>query len=243
MIRRPYPFYYGWIIVAVSFLTIFFVLGTRSCFGLFYTAILAEYGWGRAETAGAFSLMMIFHACMAPFSGILIDRFGPRKLFPIGAVIVGIGLAASSLISEIWHLYLYFGIITAMGTNMQSYAPHMSLIPRWFIRRRGLASGLVLSGMGPGTMLLALLIGYIIGSSGWRYAYMVLSAIIFCVVVPMNAIFQRNGPEDVGQNIEGTDPAWNGEYSPSDKNHHGHNKQPLSHEIWTFKTAARTKAF
>ena len=243
MIYRAYPFYYGWIIVAVSFFTVFFVLGTRSCFGLFYTAILAEYGWGRAETAGAFSLMMVFHACMAPFTGILIDRFGPRKLFPMGAVIVGIGLAASSLISEIWHLYLCFGVITAMGTNMQSYAPHMSLIPRWFIRKRGLASGMVLSGLGPGTMLLALLIGFIIDREGWRYAYIVLSAIIFCVVVPMNALFQRNGPEEVGQTIEGAHPNLNDQYVSTDKNHRKHNERPIAQEIWTFQAAARTKAF
>ena len=112
--------------MAVSFLTIFFVLGTRFSFGLFYTAILSEYGWGRAETAGAFSLMMIFHALLSPVSGILIDRIGPRKLFPIGGIIVGIGLISSSFISEIWHLYLYFGVITAFGINTQSFAPHMS---------------------------------------------------------------------------------------------------------------------
>jgi len=66
LLQRPYRFYYGWVIVAVSFITVFFVMGTRVSLGLFYTAILTEYGWGRAETAGAFSLMMVIHAMMSP---------------------------------------------------------------------------------------------------------------------------------------------------------------------------------
>ena len=110
LLQRPYRFYYGWVIVAASFITVFFVMGTRFSLGLFYTAILADYGWGRAETAGAFSLMMVIHAVMSPVSGILIDRIGPRKLFPIGGIVFGIGLILSSLISEIWHLYLYLGL-------------------------------------------------------------------------------------------------------------------------------------
>jgi len=229
--------------VAVSFLTLFFALGTRFSFGIFYTAILAEYGWGRAETAGAFSLMMIFHALLSPISGILIDRIGPRKLFPIGGIIIGIGLIFSSFISEIWHLYVYFGLITAFGINTQSFAPHMSLIPRWFVRKKGLASGLVLSGNGTGTLIMAIIIGSIIDTAGWRVAFLTLAAFFFCLVVPINAILQRNGPEEVGQTIEGSG------LSLGPREMHGavsleqKTEKPLAHKMWTFKAALQTKAF
>jgi MFS family permease len=179
LLNRPYRFYYGWVIVAASFLTVFFVIGTRSSLGLFYSAILADYGWERAETAGAFSLMMIVHAVMSPVSGILIDRVGPRKLFPLGGIIFGIGLILSSLISEIWQLYLYLGLITAMGVTPQSYAPQMSRIPRWFVQKKGLASGLVLSGIGTGTLFMAIVIGLLITTAGWRSAFGILSLFIF----------------------------------------------------------------
>lgn len=243
LFHRPYRFYYGWVIVAVSFLTIFFVLGTRSSFGLFYTAILTEYGWGRAQTAGAFSLMMIFHSLLSPVSGILIDRIGPRKLFPIGGIIVGIGLILSSFISEIWQLYLCVGVIMALGINTQSFAPQMSLIPRWFIRKKGLASGLVLSGMGIGTLFMAMIIGFIIVRAGWRFAFITLSAFIFCFVVPLNALFQRNGPEEVGQTIEETGLELERNDALGSENPGQETETPFTQKMWTFKTAFRTKSF
>ncbi len=229
--------------MAVSFLTIFFVLGTRSSFGLFYTAILSDYGWSRAKTAGAFSLMMIFHALLSPVSGVLIDRIGPRILFPIGGIIVTIGLFSSSYISEIWQFYLFFGVITALGINTQAFAPQMSLIPRWFIRKKGLASGLVLSGMGTGTMVMAVMIGFIIVRAGWRVAFMTISAFIFCFVVPINVIFQRNGPEEVGQSIEETClKLKRGEVSGLNSLKQK-TEIPIIQKTWTFKTALLTKAF
>ena len=132
-------FYYGWVIVAVSTFTLFMAVGTRCSFGVYYIAILGEYGWGRAETAGAFSLAMLLHAVFAPVTGALIDRFGPRKLFPLGAVFLFLGLLAASRIRAIWHLYLFFGVVMAIGINTLSYSPNMSIIPRWFIKKIGLA--------------------------------------------------------------------------------------------------------
>ena len=93
-------FYYGWVIVGVSFLTLFASLGIRSSFGVFYVAILREYGWGRADTAGAFSLAMVIHGLFGLVTGSLIDRFGPRTLFPLGATLLAIGLQGLSGITH-----------------------------------------------------------------------------------------------------------------------------------------------
>ena len=211
------------------------VLGTRCSFGLFYAAILREYGWGRAEAAGAFSLMMIIHSLMAPLTGILIDRLGPRKLFPLGATILGIGLAASALISKMWHLYVFFGVISAIGANPLSYAPHISRVPRWFDRKMGLASGLVLSGTGIGALVLALLSGFMIETWGWRRAFFILGVLIFVVIVPMTALFQRRSPEDVGQSLESIEPAADNPIISEVE--HGDKK------LWTFRAAFGTIPF
>lgn len=198
--------YYGWVIVAVSYITLFFSVGLRNSFGVFFIAILHEYGWGRAETAGAFSLAMIAHALFAPVTGTLVDRFGPRMLFPFGAILLIIGLVACSFIAAIWHLYLFFGVFVAVGINTLSYAPHMSIIPKWFIRKRGLAIGIVLAGIGMGTMFILPLVEYLIGIMGWRSAYLVLAGIVLCVVVPCNALLQRRSPREVGQHPDGIAP-------------------------------------
>lgn len=235
MKKRSYPFYYGWVIVGVSFLTLFFVLGSRSAFGLFYMAILEEYGWGRGETAGAFSLLMLLHGFLAPISGILIDRLGARKLFPVSAVCLAIGLALLSRATAIWHLYLFLGVIVAIGSNALSYSPHMSLIPRWFTTKRGFASGVVLAGIGTGVLVHAPLIEYLIGELGWRNTFLVLSAIMFCVVSPINALFHRRSPEEVGQHLQDEVRAGHGGLSSAGP--------PIPPGQWTLTNAFFTKSF
>lgn len=93
---------------------LFLALGIRYSFSVFFVAILDEYGWGRGETAGAFSLAMLVHGLFAPVTGTLVDRLGPRKLFPVGAMFLIMGLVAASSIRALWHLYLYFGVVVAV---------------------------------------------------------------------------------------------------------------------------------
>ena len=236
-------FYYGWVIIAVSFLTLFLAVGVRTSFGIFYIAILEDFGWGRGETAGAFSLTMFVHALFAPITGNLIDRFNPRKLFPMGAVFLTIGLLGASRIHEIWHLYLFFGVVIAIGVNLIGFGPHMAIIPRWFIRKRGLASGLALSGIGLGALIVVPLTAFFIETIGWRAAFLILAGIIFCIITPATAFFQRRSPEEVGMHPDNPEPELG--------------RTPLSHsaedakesdrarlsEDWTFKAAIRTHAF
>jgi len=240
---KTHRFYYGWVVVAVSFVTLFLTLGTRFSFGVFYVAILKEYDWGRAQTAGAFSLGLMVHAFFSIVTGKLIDRFGPRTLFPLGAIFLTIGLAFASLINAVWHLYVLFGVVLALGINTLAYAPHMSLIPRWFIRKRGLAGGLVIAGTGLGTLTIAPLIQFAIDNVGWRSSFLVLAGIIIGVVVPLTALFQRNSPRDVGQFPDGIEP-------PAREIHtvrpmaFGKNPQFTGTSAqWTLKAALFTRAF
>jgi MFS family permease len=236
-------FYYGWVIVGVSFLTLFFTHGTRFSFGVFYVAMLQEYGWGRGETAGAFSLAMVVHAFFAIVTGALIDRFGPRALFPLGATCLAMGLAACSRIGAIWHLYLFFGVVIAMGINSMAFAPQMSLIARWFIRRRGLASGLVVSGMGMGIMVMAPVIQFMIGTVGWRSAFLILAGLVLCFLVPMTALLQRRSPEDVGQLPDGIAPDSEGIHASQPERFRKDTRSPPLSELWTLRSALHAMAF
>lgn len=243
MMDKSHGIYYGWVIVAVSFVTLFLALGMRVSFGVFYVAILAEYGWGRGETAAAFSLAMIVHASFALVTGFLIDRFSPRKLFPIGAILLFIGLAAASRITAIWHLYLCFGVIMAIGINTIGFGPHAAIIPRWFVRKSGLASGLALSGIGMGALVIAPLTEFIIERMGWRSAFLILGIIVLGVVVPLTALFQRGSPKEMGQHPDGIDPAPN-EMAETQQNGRSKGTTPLHNAVnWTFKAAFRTRAF
>ena len=240
---KPQRFYYGWVIVGVSFLTLFFSLGTRFSFGVFYVAILKEYDWSRGETAGAFSLALVIHALFGIVTGKLIDRFGPRSLFPLGATFLAMGFGAASHITAIWHLYFFFGVIMAMGINTLSYSPHMSLIPKWFIKKRGLACGLVVSGIGVGTMVMAPFIQFMIDTVGWRSAFLILAGIVIGVVVPMTALFQRRSSEEVGQFPDGIVPDSGETYAPGAQGFPKNTRSSHLPEQWTLGAAIYTKAF
>jgi MFS family permease len=229
--------------VGVSFITLFFALGVRFSFGVFYVAILGGYGWGRGETAGAYSLAMLVHASFALVTGFLIDRFSPQRLLPIGATLLLLGLVAASRIHTIWHLYLCFGVVMAIGINSIGFGPHMALIPRWFVQKRGLASGLALSGIGMGALVISPLTAVIIESMGWRSAFLILAGIILCIVIPATAVFQRRSPEEVGQYPDGLDlqtgvkKAVQGE-GPAKKK-----RAEIAPKNWTFMAALSTGAF
>jgi len=236
MTAPSHRFYYGWVIVAVSCFTLAVALGIRWSFGVFYVSILNEYGWGRAETAGAFSLGMLIHGFFAPVTGTIIDRFGPRWLFPLGALFLSICLVAASYTQTVWQLYLYFGMVIGIGINTLSYSPHMSLIPKWFIRRRGFAAGLVLAGMGLGSMFMAPLVEVMIASVGWRNALLILAACVLCILVPVTAIFQRRSPDEVGQYPDGVATNVYQEKSPKAPNRN-------TRILWTLRDALCTGPF
>jgi MFS family permease len=229
--------------VGVSFITLFLALGVRFSFGVFYVAILGEYGWGRGETAGAYSLAMIVHACFALVTGFLIDRFSPRRLFPLGAALLFLGLIAASRIHTIWHLYLCFGVLIAVGINIIGFGPHMALIPRWFVQKRGLASGLALAGIGMGALVISPLTEIVIEFMGWRSAFLILAGIILCVIIPATALFQRHSPAEVGQYPDGVY-LQTGVKDTAQRESPPQMDRPESPpQNWTFGAALRTGAF
>jgi MFS family permease len=146
----PHRVFYGWVIVLVSFLTLVLVMGTRFSFGVFYTSILEEMGWSRAATAGIFSVSMLVYAVVAIGVGAAFDGLGPRRMFPLAALLLGAGFFLCSRMTTLWQFYLYYGVIVGTGFTALGFIPHVSLTARWFARRRGLATSLVLAGTGVG---------------------------------------------------------------------------------------------
>ena len=163
----------------------------RYCFGIFFVAVIEEYRWERAVTAGVFSLVMIIHSLFSPVSGWLIDRAGPRFLFSVGSIVLGIGLLLASNIQELWHLYLLFGVVIAVGVNTLAFPPHTTVIAKWFIKQRGFANGIVWAGLGVGSLILAPLVQFIIDNLGWREAFAILSILVLSVMLPLNYLIHN----------------------------------------------------
>lgn len=190
--------YYGWVIVAVMFVTLFISLGFRFSFGVFYSAILDETGWGRAETAGVVSAAMIVYACTAALSGYLFDRLGARVVFPVGALCMGAGLMLCSMSESLAGLTVAYGILLGFSYAALGFIPHMAIVPRWFDRRRGLASAASLAGVGLGSLAVAALSAELIVQLGWRETMWWFGLAAMAVLIPINLVFHRPSAESIG---------------------------------------------
>ena len=195
--------YYGWVIVAVMFVTLFISLGFRFAFGVYYSAILDETGWSRADTAGMVSAAMIVYACTAALSGYLFDRLGARVLFTIGALSMGSGLMLCSTVNTLAGLTAAYGILIGLSYAALGFIPHMAIVPRWFVRRRGLASAASLAGVGLGSLAVTTLSAELIVHIGWRATMWWFGLATMVVLIPLNLLFHRHSAEQLGLQADG----------------------------------------
>src|SRR5450432_3124236 len=129
-IKRP-PFFYGWVVVAVTFVTMAIGVNARTAFSLFFPPILSEFGWERGVTAGAFSFGFFIAAALGPLLGRLMDRHGPRVAVELGVFATGSGLLLAALASRPWHLYLTLGVLIGVGSMFLGYTGHSLFLPNW----------------------------------------------------------------------------------------------------------------
>src|SRR5690242_13953730 len=191
------PFFYGWVIIAVAFVTMAMGVTARTAFSLMFPPIVDEFGWDRGLAAGAFSFGFLVSAGISPVLGKLMDSRGPRFVIEIGVLICTGGMLASTLIATPVQLYGTLGLMVGIGANCMTYSVHSQFLPNWFVRRRALAIGIAFSGVGAGSMLLLPWLQAIILHQGWRSACWTLGIVILVVVMPINLIVAKR-PEDLG---------------------------------------------
>lgn len=199
------PFYYGWMIVAVVFVTMAIGVNARTAFSLLFPPIISEFGWDRGVTAGAFSFGFIVSAAMSPLIGRLMDRTGPRGVMELGVVLMGGGMLLAPLTTQPWHLYLTLGVLVGAGSVCLGYSGQSLFVPNWFVRRRGLALGIAFAGVGVGSVTLLPWVQLMIEQTGWKTACTAMGMLIIVVLAPINLLLRKR-PEDIGLLPDG-DPA------------------------------------
>lgn len=196
------PFYYGWVVVAVTFVTMAIGVNARTAFSLFYPPILSEFGWERGITAGAFSFGFVVSGIMSPLIGRLMDRSGPRAVMELGVALMAGGLLLAPLTKEPWHLYLTIGVMVGAGSVCLGYSGQSFFLPNWFLRRRGLAIGIAFAGVGIGSVTLLPWVQHVIEQAGWRTACTAMGLMILIVLAPINLLLHKK-PEDIGLRPDG----------------------------------------
>ena len=186
--------HYGWVIFGLSFTNLLVEGGIKNTVPVVYVALRDSFHWSAAATSGVFSLGGSTGALCAPLLGRLLDRLGPRWLFPLGGLLVLLGYLTSSSASELWHLYLLYGILATVGESSISSFTTAAILSPWFPRHRGRMSGPCgcrqLSGAGrlPPTGPVAHLRDRLAGHLSH------LGVLFSCLVGPANFFLQRRPP-------------------------------------------------
>jgi MFS family permease len=228
------PLYYGWIVVVIGFITMMLTMGIFFSSGVLFAAIIADLGWSRASASLPFSVALISYAGTAWLAGRMFDRYGPRWLFPLGAICLGIGLIISAQTHTPWQLCLSWGVLVAQGYNLSGFAPHLALAALWFTRHRGIATGMILSGASVGGVVIVPTAQYLVNIYGWRTAYTLLGFVAMACLVPLNALWQYHRPADLGLHPDGAT-------APPTR---VHSAAVVSSEVpWTLLRAMGTKRF
>ena len=195
--QRRAPFYYGWVVVATSALGLLFGAFpiVVSSFAVFFKPFIHEFHASRAAISLALTIHNIGAASLATWIGRLTDRFGARNVVLPGLGALGVVLISAEAIGpKLWELYIFYALLGAVSSTTTS-VPYGVMVSRWFTRRRGLALGLAMAGLGLGAIIVPPLVQLLIARYGWRSAFAVAGSAILVIPTPIIALLLKKAPQ------------------------------------------------
>ena len=165
---------YGWVVAIAGCVILVAAQNIQYSFGVFLKPLINQFGWSRTAISGCVTIRSIIGGSMSPISGILSDRYGPKKLIFMGVLIVGLSYLWASRLSSLWELYLTLGVLTGLGTG-SILTPLVATTTRWFGSRAGLANGIVMSGFSISQVILPLVVTYLILQYSWSTCLIILA--------------------------------------------------------------------
>lgn len=188
--------YYGWIVVAVTFLTIVVSAGVRSAPGVLVHPLEVDFGWNRAAISFAVSIGLLVYGIGGPVSGRLLDRHGPRRVMLLGLGLIALSTATSALMNDLWQLDLLWGLISGLGTGLLGSVLSAWIASRWYVARRGLVLGLLGAAVSAGQIVFVPLLIQLVVGLGWRVGVLVL-AVAALLLMPLVWLLMRDEPADL----------------------------------------------
>ncbi|CAG9258141.1 Permeases of the major facilitator superfamily [Burkholderia diffusa] len=183
--------FYGWYVVAAAFAVTFVGFGSAYTFSAFVESLQRDFAASRGQISLVFSLAGFLYFGFGIVSGPLADRFGSRRLAVAGMLLTAAGLAAAGAAHTLLQVYVAYGLGVGLGVGC-AYVPAVGAVQRWFVRRRGFASGLAVAGIGVGTLVMPPLASALIAHVGWRGAYVTLAAIAVVVGAGMSLLIEND---------------------------------------------------
>ncbi|HAG10259.1 MAG TPA: hypothetical protein DCK76_02465 [Desulfotomaculum sp.] len=223
-------FFYGWLVLAACVL-VGITAAAQLTYGIYVKELIAEFHWSRTLTSSISSVHYFVYSLAAVLAGTITDRYKPRLLIVVSAVLLGGGLFLCGFSRNVWQMYLFFGVIAALGTSC-CYCVPSSVVQRWFIEKRSVALGISMCGISIGSFVISLLVGYFIPHYGWRVGVFAEGAFLFSIMI-LASFFMAGNPEEKGLLPYGAEKT---------KTTNIYIDQCLN-DVWTFKSLIVNKYF
>ncbi|ACZ31306.1 major facilitator superfamily MFS_1 [Xylanimonas cellulosilytica DSM 15894] len=200
----PHRIHPAWGVAAVAFLVIVAAAAFGSAPGLLVEPLHHELGWSRGTIGLGVSVQLALYGLTAPFAAALMDRFGIRPVLLVALALITGGALATIWMTAPWQFVLGWGALVGLGTGSMALAFSSTITQRWFVRRRGLVSGVLTAGSASGQLVFLPLLSWLIGQHGWRSASVTVG-IVAALAVPLVLLAMRDHPADAGVPPYGSD--------------------------------------
>lgn len=230
LLTRIHP---AFAVASVTFLALIAAAAFRSTTSVFFEPLESDFGWTRADTSTAVSVNLLLYGLSAPFAAVLMERFSVKKVAAIALLLIGSGSLLTVYMTEVWHLVVLWGIFVGLGTGGLALVFGSLVANRWFVKRRGLVTGIFSAAYATGQLVFLPLLAQIVMDFGWRTGSLVVAAAV-AVILPIFLMIFHDRPNDIGVEPYGNTP---------DALPYGESPRTISSTFTVLFQAARTKQF
>ncbi|MGW7481598.1 MFS transporter [Nonomuraea muscovyensis] len=195
----------AWFVAAVAFVAILGSAGFRATPGVLINPLQEEFGWSTGTISLAVSVNLVLYGLTAPFAAALMDRFGMRRVVACALLLVAVGSGLTVFMTVSWQLLLLWGVLVGLGTGSMALVFVATVTDRWFVRHRGLVTGVLTAAGATGQLVFLPVLAWLATGPGWRAASLTVAGAALAVV-PFVWWLLRDHPEDVGLTALGAEP-------------------------------------
>jgi MFS family permease len=188
--------HYGWVVVAVTFLTMLVTAGAMGAPGVLIVPLQHEFGWDNAQISSALALRLLLFGLFGPFAAAFMNRFGLRRVMICAATLIAGGLLLSLAMTQVWQLVLLWGVVVGVGSGLTAVVLAATVATRWFTHRRGLVVGLLTASNATGQLVFLPLIANLTDHFGWRFALIVVCGLLAAAAL-LALVLMRDRPSDL----------------------------------------------
>ena len=196
--------HYAWVVAGVTFLALLASAGIGATRAVLVLPLEREFGWDRAAISLALSINLLLFGLCGPFAGALMTRFGVRRVMLVALSTLAVGVGLSTLMSSVWQLIALWGVLVGLGSGSMALVLGATVATRWFVKRRGLITGIFAASTATGQLIFLPQQAAIVEAAGWRTAVLLVAAVAVSVAL-LVALFMRDDPRNVGLEAYGSE--------------------------------------